>query len=399
MISLQSLRNESGRDDVTISRKYIVNFKKALGLEDVPLTNDEVAAFKKNLLMIKKALYVGDIDLFKESQLQLAHCVKWSHEPDLQITYLLLCILFYRIVGDNKACDETMLELGKRRKEFTEEHLYVYKRQLGVIDYLNYQYNDALAHYLEAQKVGEPLDLCDPNLFFNIGLCLYALGYAYMSCRYFEKALDKGDSIYQIKYGIRIQKCLAGNYSQLGQHKEALKVLRSILKEALEKKVGNLTTCAIYAELGRTYRRAGNCDKALENIDNAFRYYDEGSEIHIYHLCDKAYILFTYNRYEELRECIKAVFSMIGERDGPPWHTRLISMEKLMRLHDTGCRVYLETVLIPKHLKRGDHLFVIECYERLALYYESIRHLREALDYTRKASELRMKLIEEDFSI
>jgi len=382
-----------------VSPDVFKKFKKELKLEDIPLSDDEVAAFKKDQLNAWNFMInFGDIEKAKELQPTLTYRVKWSHDVDLRNLFDLYSINYNCVIGEREEAGRLATDLKKREQSFTDEHLYWYYRYLGNLEHWNWRYKAAVTLYMKAEDIGNRYNLNDKALYYNVGNCFTYMDYPYRAIVYLEKVqIEKFDAS-NITFGFAVQRLLAINYSKLGRIDEALELIEGYRNYLMnEKKDYKLGFGRVYHCICLVYQEAGNYEKALENLDMAFRYCDEKSEQYIRNLCSKASLLRTINRNDEVAKCLSKGLPMVTE--GTLWSEWLHALKHSLTLDKQSSVDYLEYTSIPRLRDYGKHALVIECHRWLSSYYKENGKYRPAGEYSDKAAEIYKKLMKGDLSL
>ena len=388
--------NENGR--TPISDKMYKAFKKATGMEDVPLTDIEVARFKQERLNAWNFIInYGDIDQAKELQPKIAYCVKWSYDTDLQILYEIYSINYYSKIDKKEDSNKIVDSLSKRENDFTEEHFHWYYRYIGVLKNWKWHYKSAVEMYMKAEDIGDRLGLNDKALYYYISSCLTYMGYPYQALIYLEKLRQREFNASSISYLYTIQKLLAVNYSKLGRTEEALELLENYLVYLTINKGSKTGIGGVYFFLGWVYQNTRNIEKALENYEKAAQHYDDKGELYLSYLCHKASLLRAGNRNDEVEECLKE--GLFAAPEGSLWYEWLNAIKHSLTLDKKGSIEYIEWTAIPRLHEYGRHTIVIECYEWLSSHHQENRMYMPALEYSEKAKTIYRQLIEGDLSL
>jgi len=388
---------ENGRNPV--SDHMYKAFKKATGMEGVPLTGDEIVAFKKEQLYAWNFMInYGDINQAKELQSNIGYCVMWSYDTELQVLYDIFCINYHSKIDEMEDSDKIVASLKKREHELTDEQRYWHCRYLGVLEHRSWRCKPAINMYMKAEEIGGRLGLNDTALYYNISDCLTFMGYPYLSIVYLQKIQLKEFNISNVSYGFATQRLLAVNYSKLGRICEALELLEKYREYLLcEMKDGKYRLGIVYHSIGWVYQNAEDFEKTLENYDLASQHYDKKSELYIRYLCDKASLLRTHNRNDEAKSCVDKGLSMVAE--GTLWYEWLNAIKHSLVLDKKGSVEYIQWAAIPKFHEYGKHTLAMECYEWLSDNCRKNGMYKSAGEYSEQAFGIYKQLMKGDLSL
>ena len=382
--------------------KSLPRIKKAMGIEDIPLTDDEIVAYKKNMYSANISINYSDIKAVNETICKLARCAKLSFDGDLQN----LCDLFQAIytfkIGEKEEHDKLMESLLNRKHTFTNEHFYWYYRCLGFVEHLAYNYKDAYSMYRKADEHGRNLgldfQLNFKTLHYNMCYCSTEMDYPILPIKHLDKVRSKDFSLLRLDSEIAAKRFLAISYSKLGRTDEALEILEDCLGYALrEKKYDRLQIGWTYLQIGRVYQDAGDFDKALENFDKAVKYYDHDSEAYLAYLCYRATLLRSHNCDNKVKECLDK--GLLIATKGTLWYEWLMAIKHSTTLDDKASIKTLEGTYIPSLLRYGKHMLVKNLYEWLSNHYQQSNMYKSALEYTTRAKKIYEQLMRGDLSL
>jgi tetratricopeptide (TPR) repeat protein len=296
-----------------------------------------------------------------------------------------------------EAFDGVIALLNEKKGSFTDEHNYWYYRSLGVRELMTWNYKAALSAFLQAESHGQNLELADEGLYYNMAHCLTDMDYASLAIEYVEKAQKQAAARFHYRYDVYIRSFLAINYGKLGRTSEALATLEGCLRDEKEKKSAKETIGGLYCDIGMVYYRNEDYSKALEYLDMAREYFDEGSESHICWLHHKAQVLILYNRIKDGMDCISQ--GLVMTRKGTIWHLLLSSLKHSMLLNASESLTYIVKISIPQLLKYGQHLSAADCCEKLSHHYGRIKKYKQAVKYSHLAQTIYKKLMKGDLTL
>jgi len=383
---------------IAVSSDVLSAFRKVAGIEGVPLSDDEISAATKEMISWNNAITYGDKKQVIELHKKFERYIKWTFDLDFENLFDIFCIRYLCMIGKKEEAKKLAASLKERKPTFTDMYLYWYYRYLGLLKHWDWQYKQALTMYLEAEVIGEQLNLNDVMHFYNIGNCLINCGYPYVALDYFGKAEMMGLSLASIKHGFIMQRLVAVCYGSISKTDKALKLLGNCLEYLLnEKKEDKLSICGLYIHTARVYQAAGNYEKAFEHFDRSARYCDEKEELFLECLCYKATFLREYNKNDEVRKCLDKGLPLAAK--STLWYYWLHAIKHSLLLDEAPSREYLISTSILNLNSYGKHTMVMNCYKWLSVYFEKDGKYKKALLYNKEASDISTRLMKGDLSL
>jgi len=381
-----------------VSSNVLNAFRKAAGVEGVPLTDDEVSAAIKEMIDWNDSISFGDINQVNELHKKFERYVRWAYDLDLQNLFDIFRIKYLCKTGKKEEAEQLASSLEKRKPSFTKMHLFWYYHYLGFLKHLDWQYKQALTMYLKAEVIEEQLNLNNIAHYYNISSCLVYCGYPHLAIDYLEKVVATELNLSSIRYGFTAQRLLAVCYGRVGKTDKALKLLNNYLEYLIkEKKDDKLNRCGVYLSIGRVYQDANNHEKALENFDMSARYCDEKDEIFLTYLCDKATLLRNCNRDDEVRKCLDKGLPLAIK--STLWYDWLHAIKYSLVLNEASSLDYVRYTSIKNLKNYGKHAMVINCYKWISDHFKKTGMYKKALFYSEKATDIITRLMKGDMSL
>jgi len=381
-----------------VSSNVLNAFRKVTCMEDIPLTDDEVSAATKEMIDWNNAITYGDKKQVIELHKKFERYIKWTFDLDFENLFDIFCIRYLCMIGKKEEGEKLATSLKERKPTFTDMHLYWYYRYLGLLKHLDWQYKQALAMYLEAEVIGDQLNLNDAMHYYNTANCMVNCDYLYSAIDYLEKVEVTEINLASIRSGFAVQKLLAVCYGKLGKIDKALKLLNNYREYLLDEKRDNkLNMCGVYFNIGRVYQEAGDYEKALENFDMSARLLNEKDEAFLEYLCYKATLLRDCGRDDEVRKCLDKGLPLVTKNT--LWYYWLHAIKHSLLLDEAPSREYLVSTSIVNLNSYGKHIMVINCYKWLSVHFEKDGKYKKALLYNKKASDISTRLMKGDLNL
>ena len=385
-------RMESGSRD--IPPQIISAFKIALEIECAPLTNEDIEEYIANLCTLNELVSLGQLDKAKKLHQNLELGIEWVFEQDIVTLYELFTAEFYRVSGDMKAYEKTIIALEKKQHEFNYEHKYWYWCQKGSCELVSGYSKNALLSFLHAENIGDRLGLAYETICISIARCLTDIAYVLLSIEYLEKAQKIAKERVNNKYNVCIQSLLASNYSILGWHVKAIKLIESCISDEKEKVGAKESIGALYHLMCNVYQRKGDFDKAFECTEAALTYFNKNSDYYIYNIYLKASILLSHNKTNEGEKYLAKGLNISIK--GSLLNTLIVALKSSATLNNLSSRRHLETISIPQLLNFGQVVVVLDCYIMLRQYYYNAEEYKNALKYSQMENEITKRFVERE---
>jgi len=223
------------------------------------------------------------------------------------------------------------------------------------------------------------------------------MDYPYMAVKYLDKVQIKYIEDINFLRSVQIRELYATSISKLGRIEEALNILENCRVSLINNKSNRTEMGVVYIDMGRVCQDAENYEEALEYFNKAEKHFIIDSEIFIYCLCLKAFLLRKCNKKKELSKCLEIGLPLVSK--GTLWYDWLDMIKHSTDFDNKPSRMYVESTAIPNLLKYGKHLLVMEGYKWLGEYYESVNTYKSAMMFHKKATEIYQKLMKGDLSL
>ncbi|MCL2189403.1 MAG: tetratricopeptide repeat protein [Defluviitaleaceae bacterium] len=288
-----------------------------------------------------------------------------------------------------------MVSLDARAATFNDEASYWYNRQVG-IRAIHTNRKEALRAFLLAEEKGDALNLNNETLYYNIGHCLSDMGFASRAVEYLLKSQDLAEKSGNTSFSVYTRYFLAENYSNVGRHEEALKILKGCLRDEKKVKSAKVTIGLIYKRIARVCFNTQDYRSALENIDLAFNYIDRHLDAYANITYVKANILIAMGSEEKAMACLNDGIAL--QEEGETEHIILTGRKHLMTLEEEASRQYITTIALPAFEAQCLFLLAIDFYEVLCRHYE-MHNKRKVWPYYKRIYELNSMLRKGDIPL
>ena len=381
-----------------VSADVLLAFRGATNMEDTPMLEHELADLKKRLCAWYDLIIVGRVKCAKELYDKLAHDVKWSYDDDLKRLFEIFCVMYYHDLGEKDKFAKMLVTIKEHEHSLTDEHLHFYWFLLGIFEYYKCQYKSALKFYLKAEVIGARMGLSSRPLDYSIGCCLVFMGYSNLAIEYLEKSQLNELDAHITKYGSITQKLLAICHSRLGRVNKAHKLLDAYDGYLIaDDKCSKPELFVLHCVRALVCNEAGDYEKALENYEIAIGYYNEKDELYLSYICDKATLLRSINKTEEVNICINEGLSLATK--GTIWYEWLNAVKHSLTLSKKSSEDYLMWTAIPRLTEYGQHYEVMKLYTWLSDHFTTERKHKPASECTKEAFAIYSRLMKGDLSL
>jgi len=317
----------------------------------------------QQLHLWRDSLFYGEWEKARVHQAQLAQKIA-EERDEIKNWYDLYSLNYYRVMEMPDCLAAVMQRLEARQADFDQAQMYWYLRQLGIRDMTASYYNDAMAHFVKAETLGNNLGLNkDEGLYVNMGQCLTDMGYAAMAIAYLEKAQVQAAKRHNNNYSILTRSLLGLNYLRVGRIDESLQLQQGCLRDERRVNTASLTLVFLYRRLAQVYLAQKDYPRAMENINASLKNATAHKGAHNDSLYWKAQIFFSQGEKQAGMDCLTA--GIWVEKRGTIYATMLHAAQHCHTMHKTKSRLYVKKFAIPKLERHGLYLPLMDCYEAL----------------------------------
>jgi len=367
-LSQLEMGEDSGQGDV--SADILMQIRKALDLETLPLTEIQREGFKDDLCKWSDVITACKFEKAKGMREKLSVITFAPFDEEFNTLFNLIdCKLALNLGDISKA--ETILDTiaNKYLDDLTPELLGYYYRNKSAVCDLHQQYRDALVYMTKAFKL-KPHIKPDVLLYFGMGLRHYKVGYLRRAKMFLEKALElcanEPGNVWErhIKYN------LVRNYIGLKDFEDAEELLGKIYNEA-KHSGDNQFICTVLVQYGYLRRLSGHIPRAIGYFNDAMDYVDKESEQYLEILYQKAWCYIADGGFTACEELLEEGKQL--SKDNRHWTILFESLRHLTTLKDDESTKYLETVTLPHLLNEvPEYPAALEYCKILQKHYEQI---------------------------
>ena len=378
--------------DKPISKEQLAKIKKALDIEDIPLTDEEIADFTAELQEWRNL--INDNRLAEASELQpdLARRAELSCDAATQALYSLYSAGYFWATGDKAAADKTMSSLSVKIAKLPAEYQLRYLIMKGAGYVNDHNYKDALYILLEAEKMNKGFNIAPAGFFYSIAVCFAMLGYSYKAEKYIQKSrkrfADEGRKTFETPLSNLEAICCTNT----GRPTEALKILSDCLRFEKLRANSSRFIGGIYHNLGCAYIKLLDYDKAIKQFNLAFKHYDKNSILYATSLYFKSSALIALDQVNDGLRCIDEGLSISA--DNELFKLMFKALKHSCSLNCDESLHYIENIAIPGFLEAERYLRVIEYCAKLEEHYVSENKYKLALKYSKMSYFYYKKIME-----
>jgi len=377
-LSQLEMGEDSGQGDV--SPDLLMQIRKALNLEALPLTVTQREGFKEDLVKWSDVITARKLEKAKELRQKLSVITFAPFDEELNTLFNLIdCKLALSLRDTSTA--ETILDTvdNKSLDDLPPELLGYYYRNKSAACAFRQQHQDALVYMTKAFKLKLHVKQ-DAVLYYGMGLRHYRVGYLRRAKMFLKEALklcaNEQGSVWEryIKYA------LVRNYIGLKDLDDAEELLCKMHKEA-EDSGDNQFLCDVLIYYGYLRRLSEHIPSAIVYLNEAMEYVDKESEQYLEILYQKAQCYIAEGGITVCEEVLEE-----GKRlsKNNKHHAIMFkSLEHLITLREDESTEYLETVTVPHLLNEvPDYPVALEYCKVLQEHYEQKTSgtIKKALD-------------------
>jgi len=370
--------DDSGHDDV--SSDTLIQIRKALNLEALPLTETQREGFKADLAKWSDIITARKFEEAKEMRQKMFAITFAPFDEELNTFFNLIDCKLALYIEDISAAETIIAAIeSKYMDDLSPEFLSYYYRNKSTICALHQQHQDALAFMTKTFKL-KPNVKQDIVLYFGMGLRCYNVGYIRRSKMFLEEALKLCASDPGNVWERHIKHELVRNCIGLKDLENAAELLDKMHKEAQDSG-DNKFLCDVLVQYGYMRRVSGYTPSAHGYLNDAMKYVDKESEQYFEILYQKVRCYIADGGFtvcEELLEEGKQLSK--GSRH---WAILFESLGHLTTLKKDESIEYLETVALPHLLNEApEYPVALDYCKTLQKYYEqkSIGTIKKTLE-------------------
>ena len=377
---LSQIENDEdyGHDDV--SSDTLMQIRKALNLEALPLTEAQREGYKADLAKWIDIITARKFEEAKEMRQKLFAITFAPFDEELNTFFSLIDCRLMINLGDISTVETILAAIeSKYIDDLSPELLSYYYRNKSAVCTIRHQHQDALAFMTKAYKLMSNVKQ-DAVVYYGMGVRNYNVGYMRRSIMFLEEALklckDEPVNVWErhIKYA------LVRNYIGLKDLEDAAELLGKMHNEAQDSG-DNQFLCDVLVQYGYMRRVSGYTPSAHGYLDEAMKYVDKESEQYLEILYQKARCYIADGGFTVCEELLEE--GKLLSKGNKHYAILFESLRHLTTLKKDESIEYLETVTLPHLLNEvPKYAPALEYCEFLQKYYEqkSIGTIKKALE-------------------
>ncbi|MCL2528169.1 MAG: hypothetical protein FWE42_07080 [Defluviitaleaceae bacterium] len=354
--------------------------KKALEIENAPLTEHELEVYKSRLWVWYETINIKGVPEARDMQNDLFPITALPFIDEIAMLYSMIETRILSLEGDILAAEERLdaakAYVSEANNDVSNELKFLYIRNKGFVYNAHGQYEKALVLYMKLLELERNVIKPGPDILSGIGFLHCNMGRPFCAIWYFEKALSglKDDfiSIRKSDIGISLGEC----YMMVGGITKAKALLETSLTHA--RSLNNKASIGrALSSLGYLYTLTESYDKALKYCGDALEYLQDNTELYITALYNKANCLQKMKEFERCADVLTEGKTLAEGNEGLV--ILLETVNHVMNIKDDGAADFLENEAIP-FLRKGVHRHIaLHICEMLEQYYKKRGAQRKAL--------------------
>jgi len=364
---LSQIENDDDRYG-SVSPDILLQIKKILGVEELPLTDIERDGFKVLLTEWNDLISNRKIEEAKEMRERLSVITFAPFDEEFNALFSLHSSRLEMCLGNYKTAEKILDSIvSEDIIELTDELRYCYYRNKCTLCYFLGQYQDSLDFIKKAFELRTSVKL-DIGLYLALAMNYCCVGQIFRSIMILENALELCVAEQNSVYERHINMMLAHSYIGINFLPQAKRVIDRLYAEAQD--VGNKQfLCDALVFYGYMYRRGESYSTAHSHLNEGLKHVDKESSNYLDLLYQKAGCYIIEGGVTVGNELVEKGKQL---SEGDRHYTILFnSLGHLATISEPESVEYLETVTIP-HLLNEIPVYTValEYCEYLQKHYE-----------------------------
>jgi len=347
-------RIEKGLSEYT--GEQLAAVRKFLGIEKIPILEGEEASYRTDLYVWRDTINARRIDEARKMHHRLSAI---NHLPfETELIFLFKMFEVHLLFHEDVAKAEQALESARAfLDDVDDEGRFLFHFNIGSLNFRKKNYDIALQNFLMACDLQLDNSRMSIPMQYSISLCYSKLGMYFRSIVVTEKLLFLcNDDDLTDFYWYRLRNHLAINYIHIGEAEKARYLLGECLNRANSNKNDIYIGYALH-NLGYTYLKTKDLEKALDYFQKAFSHMKEGQGSYFENLYYEIYCLILMNSSLSKKRLshAKAISS------GNEYYELLFnSLAHLISLKEDASTQYIEQNTITALLNRHEYFRALE---------------------------------------
>ena len=385
-------RIEQGQ--VECSADMLAAIKKFLEIEKAPLLKDELSIYRHRIWVWDNLLNNNRLAEAADIQAELSSILDLPFEHDLCLLFTMIKVKRLIIERNIHGAEEAVNEVESLTDNASNEALYMFHRNKGILSSLRGDIVTGLRHYLNAHDLtGDNLNQDAAVLTADIGAQYLRLGRPYNAMIYLERAYKESYGNNANNVRAKISNALAITYTCLGEYDKAKKIFDESIGQA--KSVNdNVQIGSILSSIGLHKIKSGSYKDGIGLCDQALHYMQSSDFLNNVYVGNKGFsnnphttiVLFNKGlgllKMKEYAKCqeVLAQGKALAEGD----KKASIMFDTLMHfttLNENESQKYIENVAIP-FFRAGDgfdKFMILDLCKDLEAHYKKKRAKTKAL--------------------
>jgi len=359
--------------EIECPRDLLASLKTVLKINLLPLTEDEHNDFREMLhhwhLLIDE--YKMDEAVKMHEELSIIKII--PHDRELNILFSLFECKMFLCRNKLDVAKDVLDELDAMEDDFSDIQLYPYHCNHGTFNLKSSLYREALDAYLKSYEVVKGGMKESVVFFYNVSRCYDQLGYVAMAIIFSERALKLYEAGQKSIFERVLCNSLGVYYANIGHLPKASEHLFKALTIA-ERDYKDRATYdnkkylgMALLNLGFMFRKTEKWRTAIEYVDKAMPYLEDGSEFYLEALYEK---VFSIIQKGNALECAGMIKDGLKMSTGMERYTIMFqSLERLVRM-DIASIEFFEEKAIPFFVKNNIYTLVLDYGTIVKKYFE-----------------------------
>jgi len=384
-----------------ITEQAYQEFKRALNIEDVPLTLEEKKAFSEELGEWSRIIHLRNYETAEMLAPDLKRRIDLSGDERFQRLYAVnySYLLFYMGRLEERAVVIDFLH--SKEAEMTDREQSNFISVLIGDAYIEGNYKKALKLAMKQVESEKNLGHEIGHACFNVATALAEMGYNNLALHYTDitEAAYIKDSMFN--YLPLIQRVRAVVLGRAGKIDEAQKIIENCNKQIKLQKNDEMLP-ALHFTLGRMFYEEKMYDQSYASAILAKNLFDRlengvGNASSQNNMCLLVDVCMRLNKIDEAMAYAETCLSYCTKDD--IWSVLIHTSKHSITLDQDASVEYIEKTAIPILIEVGLHNKAIEYLDMLSDLFEDTGKRKAALEFSKKSIKIYRQMMEGDLSL
>ncbi|CAG9613031.1 Transcriptional activator NprA [Bacillus rhizoplanae] len=305
------------------------------------------------------------------------------------VNYYKLLYTRYLIMKRNiPALKEELERLKKVYKKYSPFQQLLYKYSQALCYCLQHKWQEGLQFLVQTELMAKEQNYYETGIYYNLALAYSHLEIPHMALHFANIAMEGFRNEYKFRNVINCQIIVAISYVEKGQYDEALKIFKSILREADSFSEKDVLMSIVLGNIGNIYYRRKKYEEAKKYYVESLQYQKEEDANYVDTLYEMALQCIYLEQLEEAKEWIDKgiIFAKKDERYNTKLYLLLMLRYKYFA-EPSAYKLFLETEAIPFFKSAGNIKELKKVYVEIAEYFANCLGFKESNKYYKLAIE------------